>query len=118
MGKVTGSDPKNTLYCSFCGKSQHEVRKLIAGPSVFICDECVELCVDIGREATKSSLAKSRDGIPIPKCPSGDFLILSNHLDSMDAFLILDSKGASGVDGQEPGEVQPRPLEISERPDR
>jgi ATP-dependent Clp protease ATP-binding subunit ClpX len=67
MGKVTGSDPKNTLYCSFCGKSQHEVRKLIAGPSVFICDECVELCADISREDTKSALGKSRDGIPTPK---------------------------------------------------
>jgi ATP-dependent Clp protease ATP-binding subunit ClpX len=67
MGKATGSDPKNTLYCSFCGKSQHEVRKLIAGPSVFICDECVELCADISREDTKSALGKSRDGIPTPK---------------------------------------------------
>jgi ATP-dependent protease Clp ATPase subunit len=51
----------------FCGKSQHEVRKLIAGPSVFICDECVELCTDISREETKSALGKSRDGIPTPK---------------------------------------------------
>src|SRR5258707_15089266 len=67
MAKVTGSDPKNTLYCSFCGKSQHEVRKLIAGPTVFICDECVELCTDIIREENKSSLVKSRDGIPTPK---------------------------------------------------
>ena len=47
MSKVTGSDSKNTLSCSFCGKSQHEVRKLIAGPTVFICDECIELCKDI-----------------------------------------------------------------------
>src|SRR5262249_32402547 len=60
-------DSKNTLYCSFCGKSQHEVRKLIAGPTVFICDECVELCMDIIREENKSSLVKSRDGIPTPK---------------------------------------------------
>ncbi|MFL5100840.1 MAG: ATP-dependent Clp protease ATP-binding subunit ClpX [Xanthobacteraceae bacterium] len=66
MSKV-GSDSKNTLYCSFCGKSQHEVRKLIAGPTVFICDECVELCMDIIREENKSSLVKSRDGIPTPK---------------------------------------------------
>jgi ATP-dependent Clp protease ATP-binding subunit ClpX len=57
---------KNTLYCSFCGKSQHEVRKLIAGPTVFICDECVELCMDIIREENKSSLVKSRDGVPTP----------------------------------------------------
>ncbi|MGQ3359631.1 MAG: ATP-dependent Clp protease ATP-binding subunit ClpX [Phreatobacter sp.] len=62
-----GSDAKNTLYCSFCGKSQHEVRKLIAGPTVFICDECVELCMDIIREESKSSLVKSKDGIPTPK---------------------------------------------------
>ena len=47
MSKVGSGDSKNTLYCSFCGKSQHEVRKLIAGPTVFICDECVELCMDI-----------------------------------------------------------------------
>jgi ATP-dependent Clp protease ATP-binding subunit ClpX len=66
-GKVSGSDTKNTLYCSFCGKSQHEVRKLIAGPTVFICDECVELCMDIIREENKSSLVKSRDGIPTPR---------------------------------------------------
>ena len=67
MSKVGTSDAKNTLYCSFCGKSQHEVRKLIAGPTVFICDECVELCMDIIREENKSSLVKSRDGIPTPK---------------------------------------------------
>src|SRR5919205_1186857 len=67
MSKVSGTDSKNTLYCSFCGKSQHEVRKLIAGPTVFICDECVELCMDIIREENKSSLVKSRDGIPTPK---------------------------------------------------
>jgi ATP-dependent Clp protease ATP-binding subunit ClpX len=63
----SGGDSKNTLYCSFCGKSQHEVRKLIAGPTVFICDECVELCMDIIREENKSSLVKSRDGIPTPR---------------------------------------------------
>ena len=67
MSKVGGGDFKNTLYCSFCGKSQHEVRKLIAGPTVFICDECVELCMDIIREENKSSLVKSRDGIPTPR---------------------------------------------------
>ena len=58
---------KNTLYCSFCGKSQHEVRKLIAGPTVFICDECVELCMDIIREENKNTLVKSRDGVPTPQ---------------------------------------------------
>ncbi|MCH8685606.1 ATP-dependent Clp protease ATP-binding subunit ClpX [Pedomonas mirosovicensis] len=67
MTKLSGSDSKNTLYCSFCGKSQHEVRKLIAGPTVFICDECVELCNDIIREETKSALVKSRDGVPTPR---------------------------------------------------
>jgi ATP-dependent Clp protease ATP-binding subunit ClpX len=67
MSKASGSETKNTLYCSFCGKSQHEVRKLIAGPTVFICDECVELCMDIIREENKSSLVKSRDGVPSPQ---------------------------------------------------
>ena len=67
MTKETGAGAKTTLHCSFCGKSQHEVRKLIAGPAVFVCDECVELCMDIIREEHKSSLAKSRDGIPTPK---------------------------------------------------
>jgi len=67
MTKSTGSDSKNTLYCSFCGKSQHEVRKLIAGPTVFICDECVELCMDIIREEHKTSLVKSGEGVPSPR---------------------------------------------------
>ncbi len=67
MNKSSGGDSKNTLYCSFCGKSQHEVRKLIAGPTVFICDECVELCMDIIREEHKTTLVKSRDGVPTPK---------------------------------------------------
>ena len=58
---------KNILYCSFCGKSQHEVRKLIAGPTVFICDECVELCMDIIKEENKSSFVKHQDGVPSPK---------------------------------------------------
>lgn len=67
MSKHNGSDSKNTLYCSFCGKSQHEVRKLIAGPTVFICDECVDLCTDIIREEAHSSKLSLRDGIPTPK---------------------------------------------------
>jgi ATP-dependent Clp protease ATP-binding subunit ClpX len=66
MASNSGTDSKNTLYCSFCGKSQHEVRKLIAGPTVFICDECVELCMDIIREETKSAGLKSSDGVPSP----------------------------------------------------
>jgi len=68
MTKLSGSDTKSTLYCSFCGKSQHEVRKLIAGPTVFICDECVELCNDIIREETKAGIAGKKDGgIPTPR---------------------------------------------------
>ena len=67
MTKAAGGDSKSTLYCSFCGKSQHEVRKLIAGPTVFICDECVELCMDIIREEHKISFVKSKDGVPTPK---------------------------------------------------
>ena len=64
---MTEKNTKNILYCSFCGKSQHEVRKLIAGPTVFICDECVELCMDIIKEENKSSLVKHHDGVPSPK---------------------------------------------------
>src|SRR6202048_4731985 len=67
MSKISGSDSKNSLYCSFCGKSQHEVRKLIAGPTVFICDECVELCMVIVGEENKSLLRKSGDNVPTPK---------------------------------------------------
>ena len=66
MSKAGGGENKNTLYCSFCGKSQHEVRKLIAGPTVFICDECVELCMEIIREENKTSFMKSREGVPTP----------------------------------------------------
>ena len=66
MSKAGGGETKNTLYCSFCGKSQHEVRKLIAGPTVFICDECVELCMEIIREENKTSFMKSKEGVPTP----------------------------------------------------
>ncbi len=62
----TSTDSKNTLYCSFCGKSQHEVRKLIAGPNVFVCNECVELCMDIIREEDKTQLVRTGSGIPNP----------------------------------------------------
>ncbi|MEZ5647538.1 MAG: ATP-dependent Clp protease ATP-binding subunit ClpX [Alphaproteobacteria bacterium] len=82
MTKSTGGDGKNTLYCSFCGKSQHEVRKLIAGPTVFICDECVELCMDIIREDHKSAIAKSRGGVPTPrdiKSVLDDYVIGQGH---------------------------------------
>jgi ATP-dependent Clp protease ATP-binding subunit ClpX len=67
MSKSSGGESKSTLYCSFCGKSQHEVHKLIAGPTVFICDECVELCMDIIREEHKSNLVRSREGVPTPR---------------------------------------------------
>ncbi|SMF24501.1 ATP-dependent Clp protease ATP-binding subunit ClpX [Tistlia consotensis] len=82
MTKPGGSDSKNTLYCSFCGKSQHEVRKLIAGPTVFICDECVELCMDIIREEHKTTLVKSRDGVPTPRdicAVLDDYVIGQSH---------------------------------------
>jgi ATP-dependent Clp protease ATP-binding subunit ClpX len=82
MSKVSGSnggDSKNTLYCSFCGKSQHEVRKLIAGPTVFICDECVELCMDIIREENKSSMVKSERWRAVPA---------GNHRHVLDEYVI------------------------------
>ncbi len=82
MSKSSGTESKNTLYCSFCGKSQHEVRKLIAGPTVFICDECVELCMEIIREEHKNSLVKSRDGVPTPNeiCTVlSDYVIGQDH---------------------------------------
>ena len=64
---MTEKSNKNILYCSFCGKSQHEVRKLIAGPTVFICDECVELCMDIIKEESKENFTKNQEGVPTPK---------------------------------------------------
>ena len=82
MANQSGNDSKNTLYCSFCGRSQHEVRKLIAGPTVFICDECVELCMDIIREETKSTGLKSGEGVPTPREICGvldDYVIGQEH---------------------------------------
>ena len=64
---MSDKNNKNILYCSFCGKSQHEVKKLIAGPTVFICDECVELCMDIIKEENKNSLVKNQEGVPTPR---------------------------------------------------
>jgi ATP-dependent Clp protease ATP-binding subunit ClpX len=82
MSKSGGGEAKNTLYCSFCGKSQHEVRKLIAGPTVFICDECVELCMEIIREENKTSFMKSREGVPSPAeilKVLDDYVVGQNH---------------------------------------
>ncbi|MFT5775896.1 ATP-dependent Clp protease ATP-binding subunit ClpX [Hyphomonas sp.] len=83
MTKQNGSgDSKNTLYCSFCGKSQHEVKKLIAGPTVFICDECVELCMDIIREENKTAMVRSREGVPTPQeiCDVLDDYVIGQRL--------------------------------------
>ena len=65
-GRTTAGDDGKLLYCSFCGKSQHEVRKLIAGPSVFVCDECVELCNDIIREELEDKADRAREKLPKP----------------------------------------------------
>ena len=67
MTKPNETESRGPLYCSFCGKSQHEVRKLIAGPSVFICDECIDLCMDIIKEENKGPLLRSVDGVPPPQ---------------------------------------------------
>ena len=64
---VESKNSKNTLFCSFCGKSQHEVRKLIAGPTIFICDECVELCMDIIREENKVVASPKTSNVETPK---------------------------------------------------
>jgi ATP-dependent Clp protease ATP-binding subunit ClpX len=77
MSKSGGGESKNTLYCSFCGKSQHEVRKLIAGPTVFICNECVELCMEIMNEENKTSFMKAREGVPLP---SEIFKVLDDYV--------------------------------------
>ena len=67
MNKNGSTDSNKALFCSFCGKGQHEVRKLIAGPTVFICEECVGLCSDILSEEDRPSVGKSHDGVPTPR---------------------------------------------------
>ena len=64
---MSKKEDKESLFCSFCGKSQKEVKKLIAGPTVFVCDECVELCMDIIKEESKDTFVKHQDGLPSPK---------------------------------------------------
>ncbi|MGL4427018.1 MAG: ClpX C4-type zinc finger protein, partial [Alphaproteobacteria bacterium] len=82
MTRQNNGESKNTLYCSFCGKSQHEVRKLIAGPTVFICDECIELCTDIIHEESKVNLEKGNQRVPTPMEIKGvldDYVIGQEH---------------------------------------
>ena len=103
----TSGDGKNTLYCSFCGKSQHEVRKLIAGPTVFICDECVEFCMDIIREETKAAGLKSSEGTPTPReiCQVlDDYVIGQEHAKRVLSVAVhnhykrLDNAGKSDIE--------------------
>ncbi|MCC5988088.1 MAG: ATP-dependent Clp protease ATP-binding subunit ClpX [Pararhodobacter sp.] len=109
MAHSSGGDSKNTLYCSFCGKSQHEVRKLIAGPTVFICDECVELCMDIIREETKGSGLKTTDGVPTPReicAVLDDYVIGQEHAKRVLSVAVhnhykrLNHSGKAGKSGE------------------
>ncbi|MDR3435858.1 ATP-dependent Clp protease ATP-binding subunit ClpX [Telmatospirillum sp.] len=105
MTKSTSGDSKNTLYCSFCGKSQHEVRKLIAGPTVFICDECVELCMDIIREEHKTHLVRSRDGVPTPRdicAVLDDYVIGQEHAKRVLAVAVHNHYKRLGAGGKNP----------------
>ena len=85
---------KNILYCSFCGKSQHEVRKLIAGPTVFICDECVELCMDIIKEENKDSFVNNQEGVPTPQeiCKVLDEYVIGQEKTKKKLTLSISSK--------------------------
>ena len=113
MTKSISGDSKNTLYCSFCGKSQHEVRKLIAGPTVFICDECVELCMDIIREEHKTHLVRSRDGVPTPRdiCTVlDDYVIGQEHAKRVLSVAVHNHyKRLSGTAARTPKSRSPSP---------
>ncbi|HIJ38708.1 MAG TPA: ATP-dependent Clp protease ATP-binding subunit ClpX, partial [Rhodospirillaceae bacterium] len=105
MSKSNSGESKNTLYCSFCGKSQHEVRKLIAGPTVFICDECVELCMDIIREEHKTHLVRSRDGVPTPRdicAVLDDYVIGQKHAKRVLAVAVHNHYKRLGHGGKNP----------------
>ena len=96
-------------YCSFCGKSQHEVRKLIAGPTVFICDECVELCMDIIREENKTSLVKSRDGVPTPtdiRKVLDDYVIGQEHAKKVLSVAVHNHYKRLGYNEEGAGDVE------------
>ena len=87
MTKLSGGDSKSTLYCSFCGKSQHEVRKLIAGPTVFICDECVELCNEILGEELGVTQRLSRAAVALEKAAAGEELFRDRHSEAVAELL-------------------------------
>ena len=102
-------DTKNTLYCSFCGKSQHEVRKLIAGPTVFICDECVELCMDIIREEHKTSLVEAHEGVPTPhdiNTVLDDYVIGQKHAKRVLSVAVHNHYKRLSTQGQKSNEVE------------
>ena len=102
MSKSGSTSNKNTLFCSFCGKSQHEVKKLIAGPTVFICDECVELCMDIIKEEVRTTEGKgAKSSVPAPK----------EIFDVLNDYVIGQSSAKKILSSQRP--VEPRSMNES-----